>query len=379
MKNFQINSAIPNTMSHRGLEYLARIASSCSENSQILEAGALYGCTAWVLSKNAPPSAQVYSIDPWDNPRFIDNFRKKYFSAPPFSKTAFESYTSDCENICAVQGYSPDAATSLNLSSLDMVFEDATHDYKLVKKNIEYFLPKLRPGGIICGDDYQLSFTGVIDAVNETADALGVQVESNGQVWALRKPLEDAKPLSVHSRIGNLYSYEIVSELVDTDGRSYRSSPQCWTPNLFRPSKLASLQFYWSKDGCSQTQRDDNLGFEWQIKDDSGNTSQILHPGEKFELNGSSVSGFRLRLVGENEDDLSVGYATSSYSIQNNKLTSSGCSRERINGTWMYPDHENQVLYAFLVSVFDKDLALSRANHGVYKQLGKISEEYLTN
>ena len=49
----------------------------------------------------------------------------------------------------------------------DIVYIDASHDYESVKNDLTAWLPKVKPGGYICGDDYSTSWVGVYDAVNE--------------------------------------------------------------------------------------------------------------------------------------------------------------------------------------------------------------------
>jgi predicted O-methyltransferase YrrM len=49
----------------------------------------------------------------------------------------------------------------------DIVYIDASHDYESVKKDIIAWLPKVKDGGIICGDDYISGWPGVVKAVNE--------------------------------------------------------------------------------------------------------------------------------------------------------------------------------------------------------------------
>ena len=49
----------------------------------------------------------------------------------------------------------------------DIVYIDASHDYESVKKDLIHWYPKVKTGGIICGDDYSSRWKGVIEAVDE--------------------------------------------------------------------------------------------------------------------------------------------------------------------------------------------------------------------
>ncbi|HEY3296756.1 MAG TPA: class I SAM-dependent methyltransferase [bacterium] len=52
--------------------------------------------------------------------------------------------------------------------SLDFVFIDAAHDYENVKKDIIAWRPKVKPGGILAGHDYNKENSpGLVKAVNE--------------------------------------------------------------------------------------------------------------------------------------------------------------------------------------------------------------------
>lgn len=60
-------------------------------------------------------------------------------------------------------------------NSLDFVFIDASHEYEDVKNDINAWLPKVKPGGILAGHDYYPEgstdwFPGVKQAVNESLD-----------------------------------------------------------------------------------------------------------------------------------------------------------------------------------------------------------------
>lgn len=53
-------------------------------------------------------------------------------------------------------------------NSVDFVFLDSNHEYEFVKKEIEVWLPKVKVGGWLCGDDYTSYWAGVMQAVEET-------------------------------------------------------------------------------------------------------------------------------------------------------------------------------------------------------------------
>ena len=49
----------------------------------------------------------------------------------------------------------------------DIVYIDAAHEYEPVLQDIKAWLPKVKKGGFICGDDYVGRWPGVIQAVGE--------------------------------------------------------------------------------------------------------------------------------------------------------------------------------------------------------------------
>jgi hypothetical protein len=77
-------------------------------------------------------------------------------------------------NKCGVNDYitpfrceSSKAAIMFKDNYFDFVFIDASHDYANVKSDIEAWMPKVKPGGILGGDDYHDSWKGVLKAVDE--------------------------------------------------------------------------------------------------------------------------------------------------------------------------------------------------------------------
>jgi hypothetical protein len=65
-------------------------------------------------------------------------------------------------------------------SDLDLVFIDANHTYEDCLVDINAWLPKIRPGGILAGDDYNKKrFPGVCRVVNECLPERKI----SGKVW----------------------------------------------------------------------------------------------------------------------------------------------------------------------------------------------------
>ncbi|HCV99131.1 MAG TPA: hypothetical protein DGJ56_07530 [Verrucomicrobiales bacterium] len=84
---------------------------------------------------------------------------------------------------------SEQAALAMPDETLDFCYIDADHRYEAVKRDIEMWLPKVKPGGVICGHDYVIDgeiynksdgsligLFGVKKAVTEFAEQYGWKV-----------------------------------------------------------------------------------------------------------------------------------------------------------------------------------------------------------
>lgn len=70
--------------------------------------------------------------------------------------------------------------------SLDFVFIDGNHSYKSVYEDITLWIKKIKPGGIIGGDDFDdVEFPGVVHAVKQI---LSDKFQLNGRVWYYQAP-----------------------------------------------------------------------------------------------------------------------------------------------------------------------------------------------
>lgn len=88
------------------------------------------------------------------------------------------------DRVNIIKNDSIDQSTQYPDNYFDIVYVDASHDYEAVKKDILHWLPKVKSGGIICGDDYIAGWPGVIQAVDEIFPIIN---RVGGQQWWVKK------------------------------------------------------------------------------------------------------------------------------------------------------------------------------------------------
>lgn len=81
---------------------------------------------------------------------------------------------------------SPESASQFSDQSLDAVFIDGDHSYEAVRADIEAWLPKVKPRGILSGHDYDMQTDpDVVRVVNNYFDG-GAEVQVMGRCWYVR-------------------------------------------------------------------------------------------------------------------------------------------------------------------------------------------------
>lgn len=127
------------------------------------------------------PDLKMYAVDPWENQ---PNHNEDYIGWN--WNTIYNEYQQRTkkmrDRVIELREFSETAASKVPDKSLDFVFIDAQHDYYSVKKDIELWEPKVKPGGLLCGHDYEPNFPGVIQAVDEVFNA---KIGANA-VWGVQ-------------------------------------------------------------------------------------------------------------------------------------------------------------------------------------------------
>ena len=114
------------------------------------EVGVCKGETAYPVAMHCPSLEKYYLIDPKFAPQFWGNtlIAPKGMNKYAILKKEFPVFD-------LMEMTSEDAAPLIPDGSLDGCFIDALHYDPYISQDIDLWTPKVRPGGVICGHDYE--------------------------------------------------------------------------------------------------------------------------------------------------------------------------------------------------------------------------------
>jgi predicted O-methyltransferase YrrM len=165
--------SIAGWMSPRELLWLASTASECE---YIVEYGSYHGRSTRALADNVKEHGKVWAIDPWNGDYYCDSTNNQLELVNTYVLPLFRRNLRDhiyAGRVEAVRGWSYNF-TPPHL--VDMVFIDGDHRPETVVRDIDKALSILKPGGIICGHDYNHPmWPGVKEVVDEFFDDIGVE------------------------------------------------------------------------------------------------------------------------------------------------------------------------------------------------------------
>jgi predicted O-methyltransferase YrrM len=165
-----------------------------------VEIGVYEGSTSAIISQQRY-NATIHCVDPWANKS--SNAYKATGDYLAFSTDVqhqnhydtFKARTWFVESQKRLKVYREESQVAVNSfvdNSMDMVFIDGDHSYEGVKRDIELWWNKVKPGMYIGGHDYDypgLAF-GVKKAVDEFVKSKNLTLELDGDwCWFVRKPL----------------------------------------------------------------------------------------------------------------------------------------------------------------------------------------------
>lgn len=149
----------------------------------VVELGSWLGKSAVHIAQAIPDDGILYAVDHWQG---VPNIQNNPSLAPKI-KNLYQRFLSNiiqsgvAHKVVPVRMSTQEAAQALDIK-IDLIYIDAGHDEESVYNDIINWWPKVKVGGIMCGDDW--SWPGVPKAVKKAADQLniGFHVAKN-QFW----------------------------------------------------------------------------------------------------------------------------------------------------------------------------------------------------
>ena len=154
----------------------------------VAEVGVWRGTLSQVICRECPSVQRLILVDPWTVVYAKDEQGKWMVFGPGVTEHEMRHAYSQVARWALQQGErvtilkmpSREGAERVPDGSLDAVMIDALHTYQACKEDILLWRPKVRPGGLIIGDDLSEWFPGVQQAVEEV---FGDTYRALGQTW----------------------------------------------------------------------------------------------------------------------------------------------------------------------------------------------------
>jgi hypothetical protein len=176
--------------------FYTRMAEWIRPRGRVVEIGTHHGrsiCHLTTMLKSMNKQPEVFAIDnyglSYDKESNANDDKIYSFEHPRgyYLKNVQNFKSMGLGEINIIPNKSEAAYSYFEDNSIDFLYIDGSHRYKHVVKDIDAYYPKVRPGGIISGHDYDKDFDGVIRAVDERFGADQVKIHP-GTVWSFTKP-----------------------------------------------------------------------------------------------------------------------------------------------------------------------------------------------
>jgi len=341
---------VPGRMDLDELAFLASLAHAVPAGGHIVEVGAFYGRSTTAMARTNP-NVSITSIDTFENVPWTARYAAQFKDVPPFGRAAFDLYTQDLQNVCALQGPSPQVATDW-ATPIDLYFEDAVHGNPGLKQNLEFWTARLSPGGVACGHDYNRRFPDVKAEVDALARRWNTSVSVVGSLWAVQKPSPVAanRDAALMPRLSNQPRLTL---------RSFgkRSGRQIARDGYWCGSHLDTDRLKWVRidDIAART----GLSLEYRIDHPNYGRSDWVPAGQPAGLRSSDGAApfSRLAVRVQSTDDRPaphVIYRVSARQRGRGGASLSGTSPWAVDGAWTALPSAHVPVNAFCVALVDK-------------------------
>lgn len=167
---------------------IARVDPSSPGQMIFVEVGSWLGRSAAVMAelirKNGlEKKIEFVCVDPWidGGPDLRDTVYFKELKGASVYETFLKNVKPWADIVIPLRQFSVEASAAFADQSIDYIMLDGDHNYEGIHADIEAWLPKMKPGSIMAGDDYW--WPGVTRAVDEFFSA-SHRVEVRGKAHA---------------------------------------------------------------------------------------------------------------------------------------------------------------------------------------------------
>lgn len=177
-----------------------------SQGIKIADVGCWTGLSSLLFALIAKPlNGTVYSVDWFEGSEATNlDWAGKFFNIQRIFNTNIKQF--DFGDAIKVVGKRTDeACKDFEDNSLDVVFLDADHRYKCVKRDIQDWLPKVKSGGLLCGHDCEFLLPkGSQSLYDYSEDKDIIEALHVGVMRALAEELPQAR----HTTTGKVWFYK---------------------------------------------------------------------------------------------------------------------------------------------------------------------------
>lgn len=177
------------------LQTIESWAKSLQPGSLVVEVGSFYGRSTFCWASSAPDCI-IYCFDQWGGEaepkgRLTMKERIVYGYPLPGERNTLGNFKKNIRglnNVLYQQVQSPKDIVWGN-ERPDVVFIDAAHSNPIDRSYIDFWLPRIKLGGYICGHDYNVkAFPDVMDNVEYILDMTMSTVETfeHGNLWRIK-------------------------------------------------------------------------------------------------------------------------------------------------------------------------------------------------
>ena len=136
-------------------EKLVELCTALPRDCVVVEIGSHEGYSAHVIATIIlPKGGRLYCVDPYQGNQAQG--QPDYVGARDTERMGrfVDGFHPD-EKVILMLGHSVNVAPIIADNFVDLIFIDADHRYSFASQDIELWWPKLKIGGIMCGDDYE--------------------------------------------------------------------------------------------------------------------------------------------------------------------------------------------------------------------------------